>query len=98
MIEAPSCPAIWIVTERAIRAQAALMMLIPMAACASPLRPSEQQRTMALLTGHNRMLAYQRKSRNVVIERRDLAPADFSVTLFAAPAELPLVPVILLVT
>ena len=73
-------------------------MLVLVAARTSPLGTPERQRTMAFLARHDCMLADQWKPRDVVIERRNLVPANLSVTLLAAAAELSVVSVILLVT
>jgi hypothetical protein len=74
------------------------MMLVLVAGGATQRRALEQQRAMAFLARHDGVAPDQRKSRNVVIEERYAAPTGLSVTLLAATAELPLVPVILAVT
>jgi hypothetical protein len=97
VIEAPAGPAVRVVTERAIGAQAPLVKLVLVAARASRSGVLERSRAVALLAGHDRMATDQRKSREVVIERDRLAPIGIAVTLLAAGSQAAFVGIILLV-
>lgn len=70
-------------------------MLVLVARAARPRRVLETPRAMAFLARDNGMASDQRKSRDVMIERRDAAPGVFAMAHLAANAELTLVPVIL---
>jgi hypothetical protein len=94
VIEAPSCPTVRIVAERAIRSEPAFMMPVAVAGGASQRRTFEQQRPMTFFAGYDGVTTDQGKSSDVVIERRHLAPVGFSVALLAAGAELPFVAVV----
>jgi hypothetical protein len=94
VIEAPSCPTVRIVAERAIRSEPAFMVPVAVAGGANQRCALEQQRAMTFLAGYDGVTSDQRKSSDVVVERRYLAPVGFSVALLAAGAELPFVPVI----
>jgi len=98
MIEAPPCPAVRIVAAPTDRSQAAFMMLVAMAGDASQRRALELQRAMAFLARHHSMTPDQRKSGDVMIEGLYLTPVGLAVTLLAAGAKLPLVPIVLAVT
>jgi len=98
VIKAPPRPAIRIVTERAIRAEAAFMVLIAMAGCAVQRRAFECRRTVAFLARHDSVASDQRKSRNVVIEGRHTTPIVLGVTSLATIAKLTIVPIVLTVT
>jgi hypothetical protein len=98
VIEAPHPPAIGIVAERTIRAQAPLMMLVAMAGGAILRRAFELQRAVAALARYDGVASDQWELRDIVVERGYAAPSDFTVTLLAAGAKLALVAIILLVT
>jgi hypothetical protein len=98
VIETPTCPTIRVVAERAVRPQAALMMLVAVAGRANERCVFEQQRAMAFLARHDGVTPDQGKSADVVIEGRYAPPAGFSVTLLAPTAEPALVRVLLAVT
>ena len=98
VIEAPHPPAVGIVAERAIRAQAPLMMLVAMAGGAILRRAFELQRAVAAFARYDGVASNQRELRDIVVERGYAAPSDFTVTLLAAGAKLALVAIILLVT
>jgi hypothetical protein len=94
VIEAPSSPTVRIVTESAIRSQAALVKLILVATGASRPRILEQGRVMTFLAGDGGVQPDERKSRKIVIECHCPAPAGLSVALIAAVSELAVVGVI----
>src|SRR5215472_5399065 len=98
VIKAPPRPAIRVVTEGAIRAEAASMVLIAMAGCAVQRRAFECRRTMAFLARHDSVASDQRKSRNVVIEGRHTTPIVLGMTSLATIAKLTIVPIVLTVT
>jgi hypothetical protein len=98
VIKAPPRPAIRIVTGRAIRAEAAFMVLIAMAGCAVQRRAFECRGTMAFLARHDSVASDQRKSRNVVIEGRHTTPTVLGMTSLATIAKLTIVPIVLTVT
>jgi hypothetical protein len=98
VIKAPPRPAIRIVAERTIRAEATLMVLVAMAGGAIQRRTLESRRAVAFLARHDRMTPDQRKSREVVIEGGQAAPIVLAMTSLAAIAELTVVPVVLAVT
>src|SRR5215831_4812050 len=98
MIKAPPHPTIRIMAERAVRTQAALMMLVGVAGGAIQRRALKRQRAVAFLACYDGVASNQRKSSDVVIEGLYLAPTGFSVTLLAAGTKLTLVPIILPVT
>jgi hypothetical protein len=84
--------------ERAIRAQATLMMLVAMACDAIQRRAFVSQRPMALFARHNSVPSDQGKSCNVVIKGRHAAPTGLIVTAFTAGTQLAFVTVVLAVT
>jgi hypothetical protein len=98
VIEAPPSPAIRVVAESTVCPQATFMMLVPVAGGANQWRVLEQQSAMAFLARYDGVAPDQRKSRDVMIERRYSAPAALSVTLLAATAKPAFVLVILSVT
>jgi hypothetical protein len=98
VIEAPSSPTVRVVTESAIRSQAALVKLILVATGASRPRILEQGRVMTFLAGDGGVQPDERKSCKIVIERHCLAPCGVSMALIAAISELAAVGIILLVT
>jgi hypothetical protein len=97
VIKTPALPAIWIVTKRTIRPQPTFMVPVTVAGVAIQRRSLELQGAMAFLARHDGMASDQRKSGDIVIKGRS-TPADLSVTLFAANAQLAFVSIILLVT
>jgi hypothetical protein len=98
VIETPTCPTIRIVAERAVRPQAAFMVLVAVAGRADERRVLEQQRAMAFLAGYDGVTPDQGKSADVVIEGHYAPPAGLSVTLLAPAAEPAFVRVLLAVT
>ena len=98
MIKAPPHPTIRIMAERAVRTQAALMMLVGVAGGAIQRRALKRQRAVAFLASYDGVASNQRKSSDVVIEGLYLAPTGFSMTLLAAATKLALVPIVLPVT
>lgn len=98
VIEAPSRPAIRVVAKCAISPEAPLMMHVTMAGSAIQRRALECLRAMAPFARHDGVAPNQRKSCDVVIERRHAAPSVFTVTRLATTAELTIVPIILTVT
>ncbi len=98
MIEAPTGPAVGIVTSCARRSQASRMMFVLVAADAGPLRVLERGGAVTFFARHCCMKPDQWKSRYVMIERDFLAPPRLVVALGTAVAELPLVRVVLFVT
>jgi len=98
VIKAPPRPAIRVVTEGAIRAEAASMVLIAMAGSAVQRRAFECRGTMAFLARHDSVASDQRKSRNVVIEGRHTTPIVLGMTSLATIAKLTIVPIVLTVT
>ena len=73
-------------------------MLVAVAGVAIQRRALELQRAMAFLARHDGVTSDQRKSGDIMIERRRSAPAGLAVTLLAAISKLALVLVVLLVT
>jgi len=98
VIKAPPRPAIRVVAERAIRPQAAFMMLVPVTGGAIQRGTLERQRAMAFLARHDGMAPNERESGDVVIEGLYATPTRLAVALLAAAAELALVRIILPVT
>ncbi len=98
VIKAPSRPTIRIVAERAVRAEASLMVLVAMAGDAIQRRALVCRGAMAFLARHDGVAPDQRKSRNVVIEGRHAAPIVLAMTQLATSAQLTVVPVVLAVT
>jgi hypothetical protein len=74
------------------------MVLVPVAGNALQRHIFEPQRMMAFLARYNGVPSYQRKSRNVVIERRYAAPIVLAMACLAPNPELALVLVILAMT
>ena len=68
VIKAPPRPAIWIVAERTVRPQAALVMVVRVAGDAGQWRALEAQRAVAFLASHDRMASNEGKSSDVMIE------------------------------
>jgi len=97
MIITPALPAIRVVTKRTAGPQPAFMMPVAVTGVAIQRRSLELLGAMAFLARYDGMASNQRKPGNIVIKGRS-TPADISVTLFAANAQLALVPIILLVT
>jgi len=95
VIKAPPAPIVRVMAERAVRPQAAFMMLVLVAGYASHRSILEQQRAMAFLAGHDGVATDQRKSRDVVIEEPNAAPVGLAMALLAANAQLAFVLVIL---
>jgi hypothetical protein len=98
VIEAPLFPADRIVAQPAICAQATFVMLVAVTPGAIERRVLEIGRSMTPFAGHGGVLADQRESGEVVIERRRSAPGDLGMTLLALGAKLSLVPVVFAVT
>jgi hypothetical protein len=97
VIKTPALPAIRVVTKRTVGSQPAFMMPVAVTGVAIQRRPLELLGAMAFLARHDGMASNQRKPGDIVIKGR-FTPADLSVTLFAANAELAFVSIILLVT
>lgn len=97
MVETPADPAVRVVAQRAIAGQAALVMLILVAARAGPRRLLEGGRAVAFLARHNGVAPDEREACDIVIEGHLPAPAGLFVALLAAGAQLRLMRVILLV-
>jgi hypothetical protein len=97
VIITPALPAIRVVTKRAVGSQPAFMMPVAVTGVAIQRRPLELLGAMAFLARHDGMASNQRKPGDIVIKGR-FAPADLSVTLFAANAKLAFVSIILLMT
>jgi len=74
MIEAPASPAVGIVAKRAIGPQPTFVKLVLVATSARRACVLERGGAMALLAGHDRMAADQRKARQIVIEADRLVP------------------------
>jgi hypothetical protein len=98
VIEAPPRPAIRIVAERAIRAEATFMVLVAMAGGAIQRRALVRRRAMAFFARHDGVATDQGKSRNVVIEGRHATPIVLAMTSLATIAKLTVVPIVLAVT
>jgi hypothetical protein len=98
VIKAPPAPIVRVVAKRTVRPKATFMMLVPVTGGAAQRRALEQQRAMTFLARHDGVAPDQRKSRDVVVEKRCSAPAGLSMALLATTAELAFVTVILAVT
>jgi hypothetical protein len=98
VIEAPPCPAIRVVAERAAWPQATFMMLVAVAGRANDRRVLEQQRAMAFLARYDGVTPDQRKPGDIVIEGGYASPAGLTVTLLAPIAEPACVRILLAVT
>lgn len=90
----PPRPRIRVMAERTVRSDAALVVLVLVALRAGKRRALVGLRQMTLLARHDRMLADQRKTADVVIERGLLAPACVVVTLLATVPQFSFVRVI----
>lgn len=100
VIEFPSAPCrrIMALATRRIRAEAPLVTAILVTFFALDRGVLVVRGTMATLAWRDSMLAGERKSRSIVIERDVLSPVGVIVAPFAAVSELPFVCILILVT
>ena len=91
----PARPRIRVMARRAVRSDAAFVVLVLVALRAGQRRALVGLRPMTFLARHDRMLSDQRKPADVVIELGLLAPTRVVVALLAAGTQLPFVRVVL---
>ena len=98
VIKAPPLPTVRVVAQRTIRAQATVVMLIPVTFDTIQWRILEGRRAMTFFARHDRMASDQRKSCEIMIESSRAAPIGLAVAALAIWAKLSLVPVVFQVT